>query len=419
MQIAQIEENKYQVFSVITAVRERNACINAVKYIKTLATMSNTNIMHWDITGLFGKPGGKIATDRTEINKIFFHYRENAPANPTSIDAASYAKILELNKKRLTYSCENLKTQAKNKLDSAEKYYTDYYLRYMKESAGLLRRYQAMQGYVPNYALEIEQVCAAGFWKFVLVDDNGVLMETANDIILVHIDPSHGVKRSVNLGRFSANYNCVIGTVYARGVGNNVEHAGYIHPHISNRTICFGELQNASHDYIASGNLTKTFEIIQKAITSYNDDSAYRALHQFEQARQDMTSGRAPVESEDESDDEDEDPELAYTQETVLPVVGWDVAAQPANVIYHPDYPTNERIANLPDGDRYTLRDPVAGTLTEWRRVGAAIEVTTMDDFGVNAVIRQDRLIRIPVAPQPTQTTPYRRTRTNADTSVF
>ena len=281
MNISTIEANRYEHFNKIEDLRKRNAQINAVKYIKTLASMSNTNIMHWDILALFDK-GDALLTERSSINKVFFSYRENAPANPTSVTEDKYAKLLRLTTNRARYSCNDLLERAVSKKREAIRYYDDYYLRYLKEANGYMRRYQAMQGYTPNYAEEIEKLCSDGFYQLHEVTDDSIVFHTVNDIILVHIDARHGVKRSVNLGMFSIGYNLLNSRVRVVGIANNINANGYCHPHVSSNNICFGELQPEAHDYIASGNLTQTMLIVQKALSTYNDDSPYRSLLQFE-----------------------------------------------------------------------------------------------------------------------------------------
>lgn len=317
MQIAQIEADKYAMFNSIENVRDRNAQINAIKYIKSLASMSNTNIMHWNIIDLFSKDG-KILTERQAINKVFFLYKEKAPANPTTVPEAMFTKLMALTASRQRYSCANLEDQARRKLNDAVGNY-NYYLKALKDAAGMRRRLQAMQGYVPNYALEIEQLCLGGFYILKDVTSSSVQMETVNDVILVHVNEQHGVKRSVNLGRFMVDYSLLHSHVEVYPCGNNVRASGYYHPHVSaSNNVCFGEIQNEAHDFIASGNLTATMEIVQKVLTTYNDGSPYCVLEQFELAKKRLEEQEAAGEQlamPDEDDDSPEDDPFQVSEE--------------------------------------------------------------------------------------------------------
>lgn len=287
MNIAQIEQDKYQIFNSITDERKRNASINAVKYIKTLASMSNTNIQHWKVIDLFKSENG-LVTDRTAINKIFFSYRDNAPVNPTTIDEVNYKKLMDLQKNRSQVNNGDLLTKCRRKTDEAQRYYTDYYLKYIKEANLLYRRYQQAQLYTPNYAVEIENLCKAGFYELRNIGTEIIELDTANDVIITHVNRTHGIKRSVNMGKFTISFNVMTSVVRCYVLGNNIVLSSYPHPHVSGHAICFGELSNEAQDLIASGNLTAVMELAQKILTSYNDDSAYRPLQDYENKRIEM-----------------------------------------------------------------------------------------------------------------------------------
>jgi hypothetical protein len=321
MNISQLEREKFSVLSTITDDRKRNAQINAIKYIKTLASVSNTDIMHWNILDLFSKDGAVI-TDRTSINKVFFSYRENAPINPTTITEDKYAKLLKLTENRKKVSSSDLMDMHRRKMNDAINYYNNYYLKYLIEAAKYKRRHDALQGYTPNYAAEIEKLCSDGFWKLIDILSESIEFETVNDIILTYVNERHGSLMSVNMGKFRVSFNMLNCRLLAFAAGNNCITNSYIHPHVSSNSICFGELQNEAHDYIACGNLTATMEIAQKALTAYNDGSPYLQLENFRNSRKNIDEGRAwndngiaasqasdtePSEFEDEEEGEDND----------------------------------------------------------------------------------------------------------------
>ena len=60
------------------------------------------------------------------------------------------------------------------------------------------------------------------------------------------------------------------------------EHAGTIHPHVQNNTLCEGEGRNAIRAALAEGRLFDFFTIVNSILHTYNPDSAYTRMEDWD-----------------------------------------------------------------------------------------------------------------------------------------
>lgn len=283
MLISQMEASNYSYFDAIEPKVKRSANVNAVKYIKKLAALTNTDISNWDIVALFKHPekDGFLVTDKTAINQIFFKFREVAPTVQTTLSDDMTARLIQLQKKRRATSANHIRDRALSKERDAKSYYNTF-LNLLGEAATLRKQYEIMIGHESSYPHELAKILAEGFWELDTVTDDLICVRTKHDIHLNFVNKKHGAYMNVNLGRFLIKYNVGRASVKCVKYDNNLTHNGYYHPHVSSDgDICFGEISNEVTEYLSSGVLTKVLELIQKALTAYNDNSAYANIHKF------------------------------------------------------------------------------------------------------------------------------------------
>jgi len=247
------------------------------------------------------------------------------------------------------------------------------YQRYLSEAMVRLREYRqelaaidlmTASGISESRALEqMQAILSNPFWAYlglVSSSDGGVLwFNTTKAIVLRYNNPATGVNAVANLGAFIVKLdmaNCKVNVFTFRG---NVRPDGnsFIHPHMRDANVCYGDMQEAVSSAWGIGDIAKVMEITHAVLTAYNHDSTYRDLVEFDDTQSEVTrveptypgsmppgfrvnivdptglvgvSDPIPSDFEEEVIEEEEEYEEEYEEDEGIPLAdripdGWDI----------------------------------------------------------------------------------------------
>lgn len=288
--IETIETSNYAVFDTIQDKRKKGAQVQAIKYIKRLASVSNTDISDWDITGIFGEDG-LIATDRNKINQLFFTYKDSSKKVKTPLHHSTVAAIHKLQEMRQFGDLKFIESQLKQE----EKYMNDHYRAFQNNLANVNRarkQIDLMKGYKPNYPAEVAEIVTEGFWKYVEIDTTvgEITFETVNPIVLKDYNPKQGVKYSLDMGKFRLKVKVSENRLKCFPWPENFAYKmdNHPHPHVDRGgNICFGDLKVESQMALAGGNMKQIMDLVQRTITSFDGGSPFVQLATLKKVRED------------------------------------------------------------------------------------------------------------------------------------
>lgn len=313
--ISQIERQNYTWPGQPTEKRKRGASIGAIKYLKDLAARSQTDISNWPVLKLFSDGKGGVISDRPKMNGIFFDYKLKAPAVRLALSPEALLKLRCLEDAARNLSARPMINQAERSMNYALSRHREY-MSYMKTAAKAYAQAELIKGHRPDYARDVVEVEAEGFWKFsdIESDTANIVFETVNDVLLSYLNTQHGVKQSVNLGRFRVIYSIKDAVLFFQSITKKFRH---VHPHIHANTMCFGDVRDEIHQFIAKGMIVPVMQICQKALQSYNPDSPYTRLEWFleENKRLEDLSDEERQEEMEEVDEEQGDRDDNYYED--------------------------------------------------------------------------------------------------------
>lgn len=262
---------------------------NTLKYIDKLADSAGVPILNVPLV-IFHNSEGKIITDRTKINKIFFEWVNETPEakTPKRKEISDHIRA-ELNSalNQMTDRERNSLLDLRDRLKRDVENYGRMLGEKQRSFARVMRDLNGLTVENKDFTLEIEQILASGFYVDVKVA-NGSAAFITKEIILSHVLPSAGVDHAFNLGSFEVSIR-MYGPggplrVFVNPHNNNtiLHNGGYYHPHVYNDgVLCLGSLETKTQKAIADRNLPLIFECAEAALTNYNYDSVYRPLQDF------------------------------------------------------------------------------------------------------------------------------------------
>lgn len=270
---------------------QRKANLAAVGYIKSLASMTNTDIHRWDILKIFGSgEGANLLTDKKAINKIFFEKLEKL-VDKKSEDIASLDSIPEL-----SAALENSFQATMDSRKSEIQYQINETMRNIESrnnqlvqlmtSLNELQKQHSLITLNPEPLLEIkkeiQEVLKAGYWVNPVVHNGYLYFNTASNIRLTHKNRAAGIDCELDVGqlavriRLSDFYMDVI--PYKNNICYDDGGRGHrlYHPHVnSNAQICWGNALQTMQNHMKTFQLGKILTLLYALLTSYNDAAPY------------------------------------------------------------------------------------------------------------------------------------------------
>jgi hypothetical protein len=267
--------------------------IEAVQYIKQLASTMEVNIDDWDIPATFGMRGNSLYTSRPEINKRFLERMQKVEvaavqaATPT-VDPILAAVQAQANTLIRSSILERIRTIEQQK-NTALRRASDH-ARQMNESiATAFNAESSLRGMRRNevdFAGQITAINAGGFWRFLNFTNNELVFVSTNDLLLRHRNVRSSIDVRVNLGKYKATVNVQTGRVQVFGHENNTgvggnNREGVLHPHVSNGNICWGAAHEVAHRHITSYAFVPLMQLLANLLSDYNDENPYELLYSF------------------------------------------------------------------------------------------------------------------------------------------
>lgn len=287
MDIEQLKATDYKVFDSYGESKGR--AIAAIKYAEKFCSLTNTDAKGWDMLSLL-KSGDKITFDKTKINEMIIKYREIAPKRETKLTTEQIQILDKLYLKRGASSLETMKNRLRE-IESNAQYEYNQYLSYLQQAVTKRKEIEVVESTPKrSYADMVAAIEATGFWEFhgaggsvsskLFITNNLISFKTKNDVIISYVNEKAKAKHQVNFGKFICHYDVGSGNVYAeREYEGQGVYPYCMHPHItSSGNVCIGEMKPDFISAKSSANLIEIFNIFQKVLLSYYDNSCYETI---------------------------------------------------------------------------------------------------------------------------------------------
>ena len=177
----------------------------ALTYIQRLASMTNANIVRWNITSIFKKEDGgdeEVITDPRQINKKFFEKYESL-LNPQQVVKNTQASCIagledalketgknkfDARKNELRRNLTMNKRHANDAFNNAE-HYLQRIARIQQELMTLINADDS--DYISLITQKINNVLNEGCWVNPVVDGSFLYLNTANDVVISYVNPQN------------------------------------------------------------------------------------------------------------------------------------------------------------------------------------------------------------------------------------
>lgn len=286
MQLNTIKTDNYKFFSR-QSPENRTRHIDALKYVEQLAQSSGTPIGFWDIKEIFGSNDGErfFITDRNEINKRFFQAKEKL-ASGSDAEIASVASIInESLQKTFDAIAKDERDAVLQDIKKGEEIIESR----NREIAALTRanwhrqlKLHSLSGTRPPILDLVSNIVKAGFWKVVSATDVRIIFETKNEVIISFIKKTANIDITIDLGFFQAELNIRDMFCAVTPARDNRMTDGFSHPHVDrDGGLCWGNAGHVAHKLLSNGEIDKYMSLLATLLSSYSDQSPYRAIQHF------------------------------------------------------------------------------------------------------------------------------------------
>ena len=275
----------------------KNANKEALKYIQTIASTSQTNISHWDIGTIFKDPTNKktsldLIKDKKLLNKLFFETKMVEDSNPTTVDT-NILNLIRTNLKKIDNSIINERKNTLNRvISSEEQRITEYQNEISRRIAAIIRNRKellSLDGIDSNEKVlsEIAEILKSNFYKFESFDRNVLTLSTKNDVINTYKNTAANIDCTVNLGKFKILLDVQNASVMVLPKENNViyekDSNKWYHPHIRySGAICWGNANSAVTGLLSGLEFKKVLDILSSILLNFNFENPYVQLTRFE-----------------------------------------------------------------------------------------------------------------------------------------
>lgn len=284
-------------------------------YVEQLAMQTSTRIDEWPILEILkDAPRG----DRRAINKAFFGYTPPVKAEtPKVVIPKDAEKVFEDVSKThdlaKTNRIRELNTQAERDLNQSIEH-TKRAETSRKQAWDKWKEVAALEDRPANYiANEVRRLLTEGFWKFESYTDGWLKLSTINDIVMSEINPSAGINRRVNMGKFIGALRVKDAAMRVWKFRNNVLTKGgsNYHPYVNYEGfICWGNAEATASRLLATGQVYEAYMLLGSLLGTYSPDSTpYARLMTFEGGKIVPKTSRPPSGASSWCDEHDEERE--------------------------------------------------------------------------------------------------------------
>lgn len=294
---------------------------NTLKYVDHLGSQTKTRVDGWNLN-MFRGDTGAIITDRRKINEIFFKFRETLPPEVLQKESILDAEAAKRVHGLLIQMARSAEHTVNNEVRKHQTDVRTHASRLQNSKHELfnksmtLKALKEMANTGANKVFEdVKRLLDNGFYTLAsLQPDRGMAFLT-EPITLSHFNESHGINQVVPMGRYRVvfsitNYGYLIVKVYAWDA--NPMSGDYIHPHVANGDVCWGNMSNAFHTYSAQCDFYNSGILLKDILKTYHGGNPFLELFNFFNAFKDghVTDVNHPgglVASENNEDELDRD----------------------------------------------------------------------------------------------------------------
>lgn len=159
-----------------------------------------------------------------------------------------------------------------------------------------------------DVSIEVDKILEGGFYSLArnktYTCPNKLLWFTTKDITLTHKNPSAGIDLEVPMGNYYVTVNMETYDVRVKPCNNNLQYSGYYHPHVNESgRVCWGNAAEVMAQALEDMKPSVALTALQIILTTYNDESPYALLRDFEESYE--MNGEDPTKDEDYYEEEE------------------------------------------------------------------------------------------------------------------
>lgn len=245
-----------------------------------------------------------------EVNAIYFPYVQQVQASNKLTDEER-KKLREIHTVDNSREYKNMQELLDNSKRELSRLYgrVDSIVQDIHDRNRKLRDMVVHSEY--DVSIEVDKILAGGFYSLArhktYTCPNKLLWFTTRDITLTHKNHSAGIDLEVPMGNYYVSVNMETYDVRVEPCNNNLEYSGYYHPHVNEGgRVCWGNAAEVMAQALADMKPSVALTALQIILTTYNDESPYASLRDFEESYE--MDGADPTKDED-YDDEHHDEE--------------------------------------------------------------------------------------------------------------
>lgn len=245
-------------------------------------------------------------TTESDVNQLLFPML--AERTGDALTEVEKTRLREL----FTFDNSREVVQAKERIQSYKEAHDNWMQRAEDKLRDMLQEKQALLKLVEKGGTDIvpavEEVLASNWYKFDREEtfrraDNSLWFVTP-PITLRDYNPDAGVDIQVPMGSYRVSLNMQTGVIKVYGHKNNLSYDGHYHPHVaSSGTVCWGNAAQVMSSAMEDLRPKDALEALRIILTTYNDESPYATLVDFQQSYE--MDGEDPTKESDEEDFDD------------------------------------------------------------------------------------------------------------------
>ena len=276
---------------------QKKANLQALSYIKQLASSTNSNINRWDILAMFSSgDGANLLADKKAINKIFFEKLEKI-AEKTTGDIALVDDLPELSnalENGFQASIENQKRLIENEMRTINESIIASHKTLEDRISKLVDTSKRLHFLAKNtdplgeIKKEINEVLRSGCWVNPVIVGNQLYLNTKVNLILTFKNLAAGYDIAQDFGQFSVRIDLNTFGMVVVPYKNNIhvirlgDQLGHYHPHVQHTgSICWGTGHDTMVKLIKDFKIGKALELLYAVLANYNDGNPYIHLADF------------------------------------------------------------------------------------------------------------------------------------------
>lgn len=275
-------------------------------YLEQLASQTGTNIDAWTLAPF----EGLSHEDKRGINRVFFAGKDAATVGVDKISveveaalAEARVKVEETQKQRIA----DLLANRDNNLRAAQEA-SGTVNRYLSHGWNAQKEVYALQEKGATYITDdLKRLLLEDFWEFESYANSIISITTKRDVVMSEKNPSAGIDRRVNLGKYLAQFHVKTASLLVYRYKQNAVAAGHYHPYLHfNGSICWGNAATTANDFLIKGKLYEVLNLLASLLVTYSPTATpYVRLLEFHALKTRVDAGQSFSEIGDPEPDDD------------------------------------------------------------------------------------------------------------------